>query len=200
MSDDDFAAVIDANLTGSYRIAKRVVREMMKARWGRLVFVSSVVGFSGQTGQANYAASKAGLLGLARTLAREFASRDITSNMVVPGPIDTAMLDDGRRRHARGHRRRRSRSAAAARPTRSPPPSSSSAPTTPRSSPARSCRSTAAWRWGCERRSVAAHAAWSTTDRAREWAADLVDFAGSTRGPMTGNHAGTNRKQEIAQT
>jgi 3-oxoacyl-[acyl-carrier protein] reductase len=94
MSDDDFAEVIDANLTGSYRIAKRVVRDMMRARWGRLVFVSSVVGFSGQTGQANYAASKAGLLGLARTLAREFASRNITSNMVVPGPIDTAMLAD----------------------------------------------------------------------------------------------------------
>ncbi len=94
MSDDDFAAVVDANLTGSYRITKRVVRDMMKARWGRIVFVSSVVGFSGQTGQANYAASKAGLLGLARTLAREFASRNITSNMVVPGPIDTAMLAD----------------------------------------------------------------------------------------------------------
>jgi 3-oxoacyl-[acyl-carrier protein] reductase len=94
MSDDDFAAVVDANLTGSYRIAKRVVRDMMKARWGRMIFVSSVVGFSGQTGQANYAASKAGLLGLARTLAREFASRNITSNMVVPGPIDTAMLAD----------------------------------------------------------------------------------------------------------
>ncbi len=94
MSDDDFAEVVDANLTGSYRIAKRVVRDMMRARWGRLVFVSSVVGFSGQTGQANYAASKAGLLGLARTLAREFASRNITSNMVVPGPIDTAMLAD----------------------------------------------------------------------------------------------------------
>ena len=93
LSDDDFAHVIDANLTGSYRIAKRVIREMMKARWGRLVFVSSVVGFTGQTGQANYAASKAGLLGLARTLAREFASRGVTSNMVVPGPIDTAMLE-----------------------------------------------------------------------------------------------------------
>ena len=93
LSDDDFAAVVDTNLTGSYRIAKRVVRDMMKARWGRLVFVSSVVGFSGQTGQANYAASKAGLLGLARTLAREFASRGITSNVVVPGPIQTAMLD-----------------------------------------------------------------------------------------------------------
>lgn len=93
LSDDDFAHVIDANLTGSYRIAKRVIRDMMKARWGRLVFVSSVVGFTGQTGQANYAASKAGLLGLARTLAREFASRGVTSNMVVPGPIDTAMLE-----------------------------------------------------------------------------------------------------------
>jgi 3-oxoacyl-[acyl-carrier protein] reductase len=93
MSDADFTGVIDANLTGGFRVAKRAVRSMMKGRWGRIVFLSSVVGFAGQTGQANYAASKAGLVGLARSLAREFASRSITVNVVAPGPIMTDMTD-----------------------------------------------------------------------------------------------------------
>jgi 3-oxoacyl-[acyl-carrier protein] reductase len=93
MSDHDFTEVVDANLAGGFRVAKRAVRSMMRARWGRLVFLSSVVGGAGQAGQANYAASKAGLVGLCRSLAREFASRGITANVVAPGPIATDMTD-----------------------------------------------------------------------------------------------------------
>ena len=92
MSDGDFTDVIDANLTGASRVARRAVRGMMKARWGRIILVSSIAGRVGQTGQANYAASKAGLVGLGRSLAKEFASRNVTVNVVAPGPILTDML------------------------------------------------------------------------------------------------------------
>lgn len=98
MSDEDFTDVIDANLTGGFRVAKRVVKGMMRGRWGRMVFISSVSGLGGQAGQANYSASKAGLIGLARSLAKEFASRNVTVNVIAPGPIETDMLgqlDDG---------------------------------------------------------------------------------------------------------
>ena len=98
MSEDDFTSVLDTNLTGGFRVAKRAVRSMMRRRCGRIVFISSVVGLVGQAGQANYAASKAGLVGLARSLAREFASRNITVNVVAPGPIATDMTDALHRR------------------------------------------------------------------------------------------------------
>ena len=93
MKDADFTDVLDANLTAGFRVARRAVKGMMKGRWGRIIFVSSIVGAAGQAGQANYAASKAGLVGLARSLAKEFASRNITVNIVAPGPIATDMLD-----------------------------------------------------------------------------------------------------------
>lgn len=92
MSDDDFGAVLDANLTGAFRVARQSARAMLRGRWGRIVFVSSVSGIGGQPGQANYAASKAGMIGLARSLAKELASRNVTVNVVAPGPIDTDML------------------------------------------------------------------------------------------------------------
>jgi 3-oxoacyl-[acyl-carrier protein] reductase len=91
MKDEDFDAVIDANLAGAFRVARRAVKPMTRARSGRLIFLSSVVGLSGSAGQVNYAAAKAGLVGLARSLAREFASRNITANVVAPGPIETDM-------------------------------------------------------------------------------------------------------------
>lgn len=91
MSEESFTSVLDANLNGAFRVAKRATRAMLRARWGRLVFVSSVVAMSGGPGQANYAASKAGLIGLSRSLARELGSRGITSNVVAPGFVDTDM-------------------------------------------------------------------------------------------------------------
>jgi len=91
MSEESFTKVVDANLTAAYRVAKRATREMLKARAGRMVFVSSVAGLSGSAGQVNYAASKAGLVGLARSIARELGSRGITANVVAPGFVDTDM-------------------------------------------------------------------------------------------------------------
>lgn len=93
MSEEDFAAVLDTNLTGGYRVLRRGARSMLRARWGRVILVSSVVGLGGQAGQANYAASKAGLVGLARSVAKEFAGRNVTVNVVAPGPIETDMID-----------------------------------------------------------------------------------------------------------
>jgi 3-oxoacyl-[acyl-carrier protein] reductase len=91
MSDEDWLDVLDANLTGAFRVARRAARGMLRLRRGRLVFVSSVVGLTGSAGQTNYAASKSGLVGLARSLARELGSRGITANVVAPGFIDTDM-------------------------------------------------------------------------------------------------------------
>ncbi len=92
MSDDDFATVVDTNLTGTFRFARAVTKNMMRARFGRIVMMSSVGAYMGAAGQANYAASKAGIIGLARSMARELASRNVTVNVVTPGPIDTDMF------------------------------------------------------------------------------------------------------------
>lgn len=94
MSEESFARVIDTNLTASFRLAKRASRSMLRGKWGRLLFVSSVVGLSGSAGQSSYAASKAGLVGFSRSLARELGTRNITSNVVAPGFVDTDMTAD----------------------------------------------------------------------------------------------------------
>ena len=105
MKEDAFTDVLDTNLTGAYRVAKRAVRGMIKMRRGRMIFISSVVGLYGSGGQANYAASKAGLVGLARSLARELGSRGITANVVAPGFVDsdmTAVLSEERKAQIMG--------------------------------------------------------------------------------------------------
>ncbi len=91
MSEDDFTSVIDTNLTGAFRVIKRAAKGMLRAKFGRVVLISSVVGLYGSPGQINYAASKAGLVGIARSLTRELGSRGITANVVAPGFIETEM-------------------------------------------------------------------------------------------------------------
>jgi NAD(P)-dependent dehydrogenase (short-subunit alcohol dehydrogenase family) len=91
MSEDQFTRVLDTNLTGAFRCAKRASGKMLRARWGRLIFMSSVVGLYGGPGQVNYAASKAGLVGMARSITRELGARNITANVVAPGFIETEM-------------------------------------------------------------------------------------------------------------
>ena len=93
MSDDEWNSVINVNLTATFKLCKGVMRGMMKARWGRIVNISSIVGATGNPGQANYAASKAGMIGMSKSLAYEVASRGITVNAVAPGFINTAMTD-----------------------------------------------------------------------------------------------------------
>ncbi|SHM10305.1 3-oxoacyl-[acyl-carrier-protein] reductase [Paracoccus solventivorans] len=93
MSDEEWAQVLEVNLTSSFRLARGVLRGMMKARWGRIVSITSVVGQTGNPGQGNYAAAKAGLVGMSKSLAYEVASRGITVNCVAPGFIETAMTD-----------------------------------------------------------------------------------------------------------
>ena len=91
MTDEEFESVLDTNLTGAFRVARRASTSMIRARRGRIIFISSVVGLYGSPGQANYAASKAGLVGLARSISRELGARGITANVVAPGFIDTDM-------------------------------------------------------------------------------------------------------------
>ena len=91
MSDDDFTSVVDTNLAGAFRVAKQAARGMLRARRGRIVLISSVVGLLGSPGQVNYAASKAGLVGMARSIARELGSRGITANVVAPGFVESDM-------------------------------------------------------------------------------------------------------------
>ena len=93
MTDEQFERVLDTNLTGAFRCAKRASSKMLRAKWGRMIFISSVVGLYGGAGQVNYAASKAGLVGVARSITRELGSRNITANVVAPGFIDTEMTD-----------------------------------------------------------------------------------------------------------
>lgn len=105
MDEGAFARVVDTNLTGAYRLAKRASRAMIRGRWGRMVLVGSVVGLSGSPGQANYAASKAGMVGFARSLARELGGRGVTVNVVAPGFVATDMtaaLPEGRRKEILG--------------------------------------------------------------------------------------------------
>lgn len=91
MSDEDFAAVLDTNLAGAFRVARRATKSMLRAKQGRIIFIGSVVGMMGSPGQVNYAASKAGLVGMARSIAREVGGRGITANVVAPGFVDTEM-------------------------------------------------------------------------------------------------------------
>nr|WP_205863985.1 beta-ketoacyl-ACP reductase [Planosporangium mesophilum] len=94
MTDDQFTRVVDTNLTGTFRCAKRASSKMLRAKWGRMIFISSVVGLYGSPGQVNYAASKAGLIGIARSITRELGSRNITANVVAPGFVETDMTAD----------------------------------------------------------------------------------------------------------
>ena len=91
MSEEQFTSIVDANLAGPYRVAKRAAGKMLRARTGRMIFVSSVVALTGSAGQVNYASAKAGLIGMARSLARELGSRNITANVVLPGFVETDM-------------------------------------------------------------------------------------------------------------
>lgn len=105
MSDEDFESVIDANLTGAFRVAKRATKGLLKLKRGRLIFVGSVVGSVGAPGQVNYSASKSGLVGMARSFARELGSRGITANVIAPGFVETDMtatLDEKRRNEIAG--------------------------------------------------------------------------------------------------
>jgi NAD(P)-dependent dehydrogenase (short-subunit alcohol dehydrogenase family) len=100
MTEEQFERVIDTNLTGAFRVAKRASMKMLRAKWGRIIFISSVVGLYGGAGQVNYAASKAGLVGMARSITRELGGRNITANVVAPGFIETemtAVLPDSRK-------------------------------------------------------------------------------------------------------
>ena len=93
LTDDDWQSVIDVNLTATFRLSRAVIRGMIKRRWGRIINIASVVGVTGNAGQANYAASKAGMIGMSKSIAQEVASRGITVNCVAPGMIVTAMTD-----------------------------------------------------------------------------------------------------------
>jgi Dehydrogenases with different specificities (related to short-chain alcohol dehydrogenases) len=100
MTEEQFASVLDTNLTGAWRCARRAATRMVRGRWGRMIFISSVVGLSGGAGQVNYAASKAGLVGVARSITRELGTRNVTANVVAPGFVDTdmtAVLSEERR-------------------------------------------------------------------------------------------------------
>ena len=129
MSDESWDDVIDVDLTGAFHTTRRAVPKMMRARFGRIVNVSSVAAHMGGAGQANYAAAKAGLVGLSRSVARELGSRGITCNVVAPGPIVTGMTEAMGEEWLAGVGRRSSRSGGREPPRSAPPSSPSSAPT-----------------------------------------------------------------------
>ena len=124
MKDADWQAVLDTNLTAAFRLARAALRGMMKRRHGRIVNITSIVGVTGNAGQANYAAAKAGLIGMTKALAQEVAARGVTVNCVAPGFIDTAMTRGARRRAARGAARPHPGGPAGRGRATSPPPSS----------------------------------------------------------------------------
>ena len=135
MSDDDWDAVIDTNLTGPSGVVKRAAKGMLRLRRGRIVFISSVVGLLGSAGQVNYAASKSGLVGMARSIARELGSRSITANVVAPGFVDTDMTAELPEDKKKEYQAARSRSGASPPARRSPAWSAGSPPTRPATSP-----------------------------------------------------------------
>ena len=145
LKDEDWQAVLDVNLTAGFRLARAALRGMVRRRHGRIICITSIVGVTGNAGQANYAASKAAMIGMAKSLAAEVATRGVTVNCIAPGMIATAMTE-------KLTAEQQQRLAAAipmgrpARPTRSPPRRSSSPPPRAPTSPARPCTSTAAWR------------------------------------------------------
>ena len=146
MSDDDWDAVIDVNLTAVFRLTRELTHPMMRRRFGRIINITSVVGVTGNPGQANYCASKAGMIGFSKSLAQEIATRNVTVNCVAPGFIESAMtgkLNDKQKEAIMARDPRRSAWEPA---PRSPRPSSISPPTKRATSPARRCTSTAAWR------------------------------------------------------
>jgi len=106
MSDADWETVIDTNLTGTFRVVRRAVRPMTRTRFGRIILISSVVGLLGSPGQVNYAASKSALIGMARSLARELGSRNITANVITPGFIETDMTATLDEKVIKGYRER----------------------------------------------------------------------------------------------
>ena len=146
MKDEEWDQVIAVDLTAAFRLSRAVLRGMMKKRWGRIISITSVVGTTGNPGQGNYAAAKAGLVGMSKSLAAEVASRNITVNCVAPGFIATAMTDvltDDQKKSDLGAHSRRPHGA---KPTKSPPRSSIWPATRPPTSPARPSMSMAGWR------------------------------------------------------
>ena len=194
MSEDEFTSVIDTNLTGAFRVVKRASKGMLKAKFGRIVLISSVVGLFGGAGQVNYSSSKAGLVGMARSLTRELGARNITANVVAPGFIETDMTGELPRR-SRPSTRRPSRSAVSRRPPRSQGRRLARRRRRRATSRAPSSRSTAASAWGTEPPSPSTRA---LTDRCAPPSTWFRASAGcrSGRSGGTGCHRTSRRSSE----
>ena len=145
MRDEEWDAVIAVNLTATFRLARAAVRGMMRRRYGRIIGITSVVGVTGNPGQSNYTASKAGMIGMFKSIAQEYAKRGVTANCVAPGFIATPMTDRSTTNSARRSLRACPQTASVRAPTL-PQPWSISPRRRPPTSPARHCTSTAAWR------------------------------------------------------